>query len=160
MDTRHQIIFSYWFVLRPQSQLFGVCLDCEADVHICSIFSDITWETLQQNSAIYIQVQMQMHLSGWCALWCNIYLSKLITVELRYHIFTFLYLCYTIALPLLIRCWVDEPSLLGGLLASRTQCICYSEANWQMYVNVLAGCEKWNEAAHLFRSVMCHKARA
>lgn len=32
--------------------------------------------------------------------------------------------------------------------------------NWQMYVNVLAGFKKWNEAAHLFRSVMCHKARA
>ena len=63
-------------------------------------------------------------------------------------------------MPILIRCWDDELSLLGGLLAFNIQCICFSESNWQMYVNVLAGVKKWNEAAHLLRSVMCHKARA
>lgn len=40
------------------------------------------------------------------------------------------------------------------------QRVCFSDTSWQMYVNVLAGLKKWNEATHPLRSVMCHKARA
>lgn len=57
----------------------------------------------------------------------------------------------------MLRWWTFSPWRIVGFQNSMHLLF---RSNWQMYVNVLAGFKKWNEAAHLFRSVMCHKARA
>lgn len=53
-----------------------------------------------------------------------------------------------------------EKAMRRGCVVPKIQRVCFSDASRQMYVNVLAGLKKWNEASHPLRSVMCHKARA